>query len=425
MPIELLSQEQAEAVDRFVLKDHAPKLGQARTTGETNALWERLRELGTELWLDTGSREEAADLWSPEFSALTTNNTLLNREVQKGTYDDLVQEAASLLDELGLNEQQRKLELAYILNARHGLMLVEEFDARVSVEEHTDLADDVRAAVHYAQRYHALCPERFIVKIPFTPAGLLATRKVCSEGIAVNHTLGFSARQNYIATRLAQPSYVNVFMGRLNSFVASNDLGSGDLVGERATQASQTAVAGLRQTHRIETRQIGASFRAGSQVQALAGMDVMTMPPKVAREFLDMGLSLGQLLDQTSEPYDPDLDPDAAEAVGIESLWAVPQRLADCLDALDASPDVDTLDGAGLVTFFREHRCGDILPAWTDEQVTTSREEGKIPKLENWRDALKAGEIGLDALMNLAGLNAFTADQAAMDERVGAQLRDG
>ena len=131
--------------------------------------------------------------------------------------------------------------MAFILNATHGLRLVERFDAHVSVEEHTDLAHDLEQSVEYARRYYAICPERFYVKIPFTPAGLLATRRVRQEGIPVNHTLGFSARQNYVITRLALPTFVNVFLGRLNSFIADNGLGSGDYVGEKATLASQQA----------------------------------------------------------------------------------------------------------------------------------------------------------------------------------------
>jgi len=75
-----------------------------------------------------------------------------------------------------LTEQEFMLEITFILNATHGLRLVERFDACVSVEEHTDLATDVDRAVEYARRYYAICPERFYVKIPFTPAGLLATR---------------------------------------------------------------------------------------------------------------------------------------------------------------------------------------------------------------------------------------------------------
>ena len=199
-------------------------------------------------------------MWTREFTALTTNNTLLNKEVQTGTYDDLISEAADLLSGFeDLTEREVMLEIAFILNATHGLRLVEQFDAYVSVEEHTDLANDVERAVEYARRYYAICPERFYVKIPFTPAGLLATRQARQEGIPINHTLGFSARQNYVITRLAQPNFVNVFLGRLTSFISENDLGTGDYVGERATLASQEAVrvaaGGKRVRHPPDRRQ--------------------------------------------------------------------------------------------------------------------------------------------------------------------------
>ena len=145
-----------------------------------------------------------------------------------------------------LTEKQRILEIAFILNAYHALRLVEQFDCFVSVEEHTDLASEVDLAIEYAQRYHAICPERFIVKLPFTPAGLLATRKLSKEGIPINHTLGFGARQNYVIARIAQPKFVNVFLGRLNSFIIDNGLGDGAYIGEKATLASQAAIRKLR-----------------------------------------------------------------------------------------------------------------------------------------------------------------------------------
>lgn len=52
--------------------------------------WERVRQIGTELWLDTGSIADIEKCWTREFSALTTNNTLLNKEVQTGQYDILI-----------------------------------------------------------------------------------------------------------------------------------------------------------------------------------------------------------------------------------------------------------------------------------------------------------------------------------------------
>ncbi len=55
---------------------------------------------------------------------------------------------------------------------------------------------------------------------------------------------------------------------------------------------------------------------------------------------------------------------------------------------------------------------------WSGEQIATSAAEGKIPKLEHWKDPLAEGTLGLDALMNLAGWNSFDADQREMDEHV-------
>jgi transaldolase len=186
--------------------------------------------------------------------------------VQTGTYDGLIAEAADLLFSFpDLTEREFMLEMAFILNATHGLRLVERFDAHVSVEEHTDLAHDIERSVEYARRYYAVCPERFYVKIPFTPAGLLATRRARQEGIPVNHTLGFSARQNYVITRVAWPNFVNVFLGRLNGFIAENDLGSGEYVGEKATLASGGGPLPEGRS-RNPTYQIGASFRSWSNM---------------------------------------------------------------------------------------------------------------------------------------------------------------
>ncbi len=43
-----------------------------RKNAESDPTLARLRELGTELWLDTGNLEEAQSLWKSQFSAATT-----------------------------------------------------------------------------------------------------------------------------------------------------------------------------------------------------------------------------------------------------------------------------------------------------------------------------------------------------------------
>jgi transaldolase len=408
----------------FLTEDFHPRFGRPSSYQPDNPLWQRLRTLGAELWLDTGHIPDIEQLWTRQFTALTTNNTLLNREVQTGIYDSLITRAAAMLEEAAdLSEEQRTLELAFILNAWHGLRLVENFDSYVSVEEHTALASDVEAAVEYARRFYAICPERFTVKMPFTPAGLLATRKAAAEGIRINHTLGFSARQNYVIARISRPAFVNVFLGRLNSFIADNNLGSGEYIGEKATLASQRAVTQARIDYHTPSRQIGASFRDGRQVRDLAGIDVMTMPPKVAREFLDMGLSIEQVEDRASHDYTPGVDPKLdLETIRLETLWRIDEELVNCVDKLEQE-NLDAFTPDDLVNFFADHGCGDFMVKWTDSQMHTSAEEGKIPKLENWKDALEQKEIGLDSLMNLAGLNSFATDQRAMDGRVKEVLQ--
>jgi transaldolase len=264
-------------IREFVRRGFRPYFGEKPAASPTDPRLKRLAELGTESWLDSGDAEAIGSLWTDAFVAVTTNNTLLNKEVQKGTYDAFIKDAAALLNEFPeLTADERMLELAFMLNARHGLTLVEQFDAYVSVEEHTALAHDLEGAVSYARRFHAICPERFIVKMPFTAAGVLATRRAAAEGIPVNHTLGFSARQNYLIARMTKPAFVNVFLGRLNSVAADNTLGSGDLVGERATLASQAVIRRLRKEQGLPIRQIAASLRNADQVLNLAGLNAFT-----------------------------------------------------------------------------------------------------------------------------------------------------
>ncbi len=416
----------SRSIRGFTRKDFSPQFDEGREKYKSKPVWRRLRELGSELWLDSGSIDDIRDVWTTDFTALTTNNTLLNKEIQTGRYDSLIEAASKMLGQCNdLSEEEKIREIGFILNARHGLNLVEKFDAYVSVEEHTDLAHDVEAAVDCGRRYHEICPERFIVKIPFTPAGLLATRKLSREGIAVNHTLGFSARQNYLMARLAKPAFVNVFMGRLDSFVADNQLGSGRYMAEKATLTSQRVIKQLSKQKLSSSRQIGASFREAPQIENLAGIDVMTLPPKVAGEFAGSEPSPETIVDQTNNVFDPEIDPKVDRtALRLDTLWNVIVQLVNCIENLEQE-NLDQFTPDDLIDFFDQNGCGDVLVRWTDSQVETSAREGKIPKIDNWRDALENKAVGLDSLMNLAGLNSFASDQEKMDNRIRDILDKG
>ncbi len=409
-------------VHALVREGFEHEFGRPRLAARADDQWRRVRDVGTTLWLDTGDMDEATRLWAAEFDALTTNNTLLNKEVQKGIYDALVGKAAATIREVApdLGEHDLLMEIAFVLNAHHGLRLVEQFDAHVSVELHTDLAGDVERTVAYGKRYYAICPERFYVKVPLTPAGYLGARELSRSGVPINFTLGFSARQNYLAALLTQPAYVNVFLGRLNAFVADNRLGDGRNVGEKATLATQRALVSLRASGRTRSHLIGASMREGGQVATLAGLDVFTMPPKVAEEYRQHPAAT-----ITSQV---DRDPAVAWAPGVQlgdfngaTLWDLPEPFRQCVDAL-LTKDLDRLTPEGLQAHFEQAGLGDFLPRWSDADLETVTADGKIPKYETWREQLATSRIGLDALLNISGLRSFATDQQAFDDRVRSLL---
>jgi transaldolase len=383
--------------------------------------WERLRALGTELWLDTGDMDQAAALWNDAFTALTTNNTLLNREIQKGIYDAWIPAAASAAraSRPDLGDEDLVLEIAFALNARHGLRLAARFGARVSVELHTALADDVDRSVAYGLRYAAVS-DRFIVKVPLTPAGLVAARRLEEAGVPVNFTLGFSARQNALIASVARPHFCNVFLGRLNAYAQTEGLSDGRWVGERVTMASQAAVRERRATLGAPTRQIAASMRSGEQVATLAGSDVYTMPVAVARGFLDEGG--GELADRTGEDYLPNWGEEVATRIeGVDALWTVEPGFLQTCDRLAAVP-VEALEPQAIVTALHEAGYGSVFPMLSDDDHARLRAEGKAPRRDSWLSRVAAGETGLDALFTAAGLHAFAEDQAALDARIRQHL---
>ncbi len=113
---------------------------------------------------------------------------------------------------------------------------------------------------------------------------MLGARTLHERGVRINFTLGFSARQNLFATALAQPDYVNVFLGRLGAYCKDNGLGSGDGIGERAVLSSQKWVNKMNLQYGLSTKLIAASLRSAAQLEKLAGTDVFTIPVKVAAE---------------------------------------------------------------------------------------------------------------------------------------------
>ena len=393
-------------ISEFVWKN----LDEKQVIGKKDAFWESLLNTGTELWLDTGDMEEAEANWSAEMSALTTNNTLINNEIQKGTYDSFILEAKNIVKNLSTEEQVK--EIAFILNARHGLRLAGRFGGYVSVELHTDTAHDLRAIEYYGKRYHEICPDQFIVKVPYTAEGLLGARRLKDSGVKINFTLEFSARENVIVTRVARPDYLNVFLGRVGAYLINNNLGDGSGAGEMAVIASQNWVTGLSAMNPWQTKLIAASLRSQSQLELLAGTDVFTMPPKVAnagRKELS-----GIFASRMHENYAVNLN-DSAKGAHIEKFWEVDDKVLKLADRLATKVPAT---GSELFHIASEEGCSDMFPILTEAENRFIASDGKIPVHSRWEKRISEGSIAPDTLLTLAGLASFTADQKMLDSRI-------
>jgi len=385
-------------------------LSEKHVTGKKDPFWNSLSRTGTEIWLDTGDIEEAEAIWTAEMSALTTNNTLLNKEIQKGIYDVFISEAKSVVRDLPLEERIK--EIAFILNARHGLRLASKFGGMVSVELHTDTAHDIRAIEYYGKRLHEICPDQFIVKVPYTAEGLIGARRLRDAGVRVNFTLEFSARQNVIATRVARPDFVNVFLGRIGAYMIDNKLGDGSGAGEMAVIASQNWVTGFSAKNPWQTKLIAASLRHYNQLELLAGADVFTIPPKVAaagRKTLK-----GKFKPKMHENYSVSLY-SSADGARIEKFWTVDDKVLNFAERLAAKVPAT---GAELIHLAHEEGCDDMFPSLTREEKSFIASDGKIPVHSRWVKHIADGKIAPDTLLNLAGLASFTADQKELDERI-------
>jgi len=215
---------------------------------------------------------------------------------------------------------------------------------------------------------------------------------------------------------LAKPAFVNVFLGRLNAFVADNSLGDGKNIGEKVTLATQRALLKLREAKRTHSLLIAASMREGAQVPVLGGVDVYTMPPKVAAQYESSPI------DEPSRQIKHDPTVSFAEGITLEdfkaqTLWDVSEPFKKSVDRL-LEKDIETLTPEAARMHFANAGFSNFLPDWSQSDISTATTDGKIPVYDKWKDKFTRDEISLDALMNLSAFCAFATDQKALDDRI-------
>ncbi|KYK27707.1 transaldolase [Thermoplasmatales archaeon SG8-52-1] len=153
-------------------------------------------------------------------------------------------------------------------------------DGPISLEAVSEKADDmVKEAKSLVSKVNEKYRKNVTIKIPMTPEGLKAVKKLKSEKIKTNVTLIFSANQALLAAK-AGASYVSPFIGRL------------DDIGQEGMQIIEEIME-IFVNYDIETEIIVASIRHPIHVidAARIGADIATVPPSVIRKMVKHSLT--------------------------------------------------------------------------------------------------------------------------------------
>jgi transaldolase len=145
--------------------------------------------------------------------------------------------------------------------------------------------------------------EHVVVKLPFGPAGLAATRELAQDGIPINMTLVFSAAQALLSAE-AGATYVSCFLGRLDDVGEDSLAGLADVIDALGPSGSRPLV-------------LAASIRGSRHVvdAAKLGCDVATIPARVLRQ-----MASHPLTDSGIERFNQDWSGDARLAAWLREL---------------------------------------------------------------------------------------------------------
>ena len=150
------------------------------------------------------------------------------------------------------------------------LQILELVDGDVSLE-----TTEPEANAMYEQGKHlASLGENAVVKVPMTPAGIRAGKRLTEDGIRINVTLVFSPAQAILSAEI--PAYiVSPFLGRIDDVAAD---------GMHALRQ----ICEIYEVQGYETQVLAASLRHPMHVvdAALAGADIATMPYDVFKKLV-------------------------------------------------------------------------------------------------------------------------------------------
>lgn len=402
---------------------------------ESNPMLAAVRRAGTtHIYADSADADEIGDLvnrdadsiWS-EVDGSTANQPLVRKVIERyleagdpaGWARQLRAADASLSDD-------DLVVLIYaILCARTATDVVRRFAVGrswgASLQLHMNLGADGEAAKRVGRLLRRMVPSG-VVKVPFTPQKphcFLVARDLEREGIPVNFTSTFSARQALAAALLSDVTLTNIFMGRINQGLDAK------LLGEHVDLAAQRAVLAARRDSAAKTLLIVASVREWQTFVHVAGCDVFTSPCKAIAELMSQSeLAPSDIRSQLETSYEDRLGIAATviEKVGkktIARLYDIEPEFVRFLTELRNSSEYQALrDGDRLAKLFDQAGFGDFFYAPTDSEWQEMR-KNKLPDF----DSALTKRLPLDTLYTLLADADFEKYQEEMDQMIRRALR--
>jgi transaldolase len=401
---------------------------------ESNPLLAAVCNAGTtHIYADSADADEIGELvnkgsdsiWS-EVDGSTANQPLVRKVVERYiAAGDLAGWAQQLrAADASLSDDDLVVLIYAIICARTATDVVRRFAVGrawgASLQLHMSLGADAESAKRVGRLLRGMVPSG-VVKVPFTPQQphcFLVARDLEREGIPVNFTSTFSARQALAAAMLSDVTLTNIFMGRINQGLEAK------LLGEHVDLAAQRALLAARRESGAKTLLIVASVREWQTFVHVAGCDVFTSPCKAIADLMSQTeYAPGDIRSQLKTSYEDRLgiSPAMLAKAGektIARLYDVEPDLVRFLTELRNSAEYRALrDGDHLAKMFDRAGFGDLFYAPTASEWQTMRKN----KLPDFGGEL-AKRLPLDTLYTLLADADFEKYQEEMDEMIRAAM---
>lgn len=247
---------------------------------------EQLKATGTVIVTDTGEFEQIAK-YTPQDA--TTNPSLILAASKKSEYAKLIDIAIDYASSKGSSKTE-KAEIALDrLLVEFGKEILKIVPGRVSTEVDARLSFNKEATIKKALEIIELYKEqginkdRVLIKIASTWEGIQAARELEAKyDIHCNLTLLFSFSQA-VACAEAKVTLISPFVGRILDWYKAST-GKDYQGDEDPGVQSVRKIYNYYKKYGYKTIVMGASFRNVGEIKALAGVDYLTIAPKLLEE---------------------------------------------------------------------------------------------------------------------------------------------